>query len=574
MSTVALYQKYRSRTFDEVIGQEYTVRAIRNALKENKVGHAYLFCGPRGTGKTSMARLLARAVNCEHPENRPCNECASCKAAIEGTHPDIIEINAANETHVEDIRELIDRARLSPMMGKHKIYIIDEVHQLSSSAASALLKTLEEPPEHVIFILATTDPQKLLKTIISRCQRFDFSKVDADKIRDHLLNIADKEGFTLESEAALKIAELADGGMRDSLSILEQARAYGEGVITEATIDSIFGLASAGEKIGFLEDIFAGRLEEVLHRITSCESHGVDIRRLTSDLITALKDGIIWQYTGNESLLHTLNETYAKQVAVRSPRALLEMIEVLMKAEERYRSAQSVSAVFEIACLELMTQKDSAPAYAATPAPAPAPSSSPAPSSATPAPASVNAPAAQAVSETPAEEKQETKADAAETADEVPDYTTEEILSILVQCNKNEKANAENVIRDINRSITMDRNSAVLRQLELRAAGEDAVLFTGALAAVHLLRQEENNRGLYECLQAHGLDRMPFAVTVDQYEAAVKEFRPRYANGTLPEKMAIERWQKQEETTAEVSAEESVMNLFGKENVEVIDEGE
>ena len=153
MSSIALYQKYRSQSFDELVGQEYVVRAVRNAVAENKVGHAYLFCGPRGTGKTSMARLLARAVNCEHPEKAPCNECDNCKAAIEGTHPDIIEINAANETHVEDIRDLIERARLSPMMGKHKIYIIDEVHQLSSSAASALLKTLEEPPEHVIFIL-------------------------------------------------------------------------------------------------------------------------------------------------------------------------------------------------------------------------------------------------------------------------------------------------------------------------------------------------------------------------------------------------------------------------------------
>ncbi|MBR3347465.1 MAG: DNA polymerase III subunit gamma/tau, partial [Solobacterium sp.] len=286
MSSIALYQKYRSQSFDELVGQEYVVRAIRNAVKENKVGHAYLFCGPRGTGKTSMARLLARAVNCSHPESAPCNECDNCKAAIEGSHPDIIEINAANETHVEDIRDLIDRARLSPMMGKHKIYIIDEVHQLSSSAASALLKTLEEPPEHVIFILATTDPQKLLKTIISRCQRFDFSKVDAAKIQNHLLGIAEKEGFTLEPEAALKIAELADGGMRDSLSILEQARAYGAGEITESTIDSIFGLASSGEKIALLEDIFNGNLEGVLQRVESCETHGVDIRRLTEDLIT------------------------------------------------------------------------------------------------------------------------------------------------------------------------------------------------------------------------------------------------------------------------------------------------
>ena len=192
MSKLALYQKYRSSSFDEVVGQEVTVRTIQNAIKTNQVGHAYLFCGPRGTGKTTMARLLAKAVNCENPESAPCEQCANCKAAIEGTHPDIIEINAANETHVEDIRDLIERSKLAPMMGKHKVYIIDEVHQLSSAASSALLKTLEEPPENVIFILATTDPQKLLPTIISRCQQFNFFKIRTDQIQNHLLNIAEK----------------------------------------------------------------------------------------------------------------------------------------------------------------------------------------------------------------------------------------------------------------------------------------------------------------------------------------------------------------------------------------------
>ena len=558
MSSIALYQKYRSQSFDELVGQEYVVRAIRNAVKENKVGHAYLFCGPRGTGKTSMARLLARAVNCSHPESAPCNECDNCKAAIEGSHPDIIEINAANETHVEDIRDLIDRARLSPMMGKHKIYIIDEVHQLSSSAASALLKTLEEPPEHVIFILATTDPQKLLKTIISRCQRFDFSKVDAAKIQNHLLGIAEKEGFTLEPEAALKIAELADGGMRDSLSILEQARAYGAGEITESTIDSIFGLASSGEKIALLEDIFNGNLEGVLQRVESCETHGVDIRRLTEDLITALKDGLIFQYTNKEGLLHSLSRQHAETVSQRSASELLTMIEVLMKAQERYRNAQSVSSVFEIACLELIAGGGEEPQPVSPVRKKPA-----------------RAKSEPAVTEPESEQPAPNEPPAAPVVDVPQELSVDDVLALLVQCNKAEKQIAEEGLRALGAGPMMDRYTASLRQLDLKAAGKDVLLFTASEAVVHMVSEEAFNRELYTVLKNHTLDRMPFVITRGRYEEAVNAFRVRSKDHTLPEPKAIERWQElvQNDDQAE-RTEESVMNLFGKENVEVIDEGD
>ena len=574
MSTIALYQKYRSQSFDELVGQEYVVRAVRNAVAENKVGHAYLFCGPRGTGKTSMARLLARAVNCEHPEQAPCNACDNCKAAIEGTHPDIIEINAANETHVEDIRDLIERARLSPMMGKHKIYIIDEVHQLSSSAASALLKTLEEPPEHVIFILATTDPQKLLKTIISRCQRFDFSKVDAPKIQAHLLSIAEQEGFTLEEAAALKIAELADGGMRDSLSILEQARAYGAGTITEETIDSIFGLASSGEKIALLEDIFTGNLEGVLKRTESCEKHGVDIRRLCQDLITALKDGLIYQYTSNAALLRALSEEHAKTIAAQSSSVLLQDIEILMKAQERFRNAQSVSSVFEIACLELITKgtQEEVETQPAKPKPKPA-KRKPEPAGKQPEP----------VKETPAEKPAEPEpAPAAKPVSddkpEEPEWNEldgEDVLRLLVQCDKASKANAEAILQKLEASPAMDRYSASLRQMSLKAAGNDVLLFTASDAVMHMAMEEAFNRQLYETLKAEGIDAMPYVIGNGRYDEAVTQFRIRQREKSLPEKRSIQRWTKpQEDTLKEDHTEQSVMDLFGEDIVEVIDKGE
>ena len=581
MSSIALYQKYRSQSFDELVGQEYVVRAVRNAVAENKVGHAYLFCGPRGTGKTSMARLLARAVNCEHPEKAPCNECDNCKAAIEGTHPDIIEINAANETHVEDIRDLIERARLSPMMGKHKIYIIDEVHQLSSSAASALLKTLEEPPEHVIFILATTDPQKLLKTIISRCQRFDFSKVDAPKIQAHLLSIAEQEGFTLEAEAALKIAELADGGMRDSLSILEQARAYGAGTITEETIDSIFGLASSGEKIALLEDIFTGNLEGVLKRTESCEKHGVDIRRLCEDLITALKDGLIYQYTRNGTLLRALSEEHAQTIAAQPASVLLEDIEVLMKAQERFRNAQSVSSVFEIACLELITK--SAQGESEVLSAKPAPKNRPEPAKRKPEKPETKELALETAE--PVDEPRPVQLDAVEEAPvkqkekpDEPEWTEleeEDVLRLLVQCDKASKADAEAILQRLEASPAMDRYSASLRQMSLKAAGKDVLLFTAGDAVMHMAMEEAFNRQLYETLKAEGIDAMPYVIGTRRYDDAVAQFRVRLKEKSLPEKMAVKRWTKpQEEAPREDHTEQSVMDLFGEDIVEVIDGGE
>ncbi len=569
MSRLALYQKYRSQSFEEVIGQEYVVRSVRNAVRGEKVGHAYLFCGPRGTGKTSMARLLARAVNCENPKQAPCGHCANCLASIEGTHPDIIEINAANETHVEDIRDLIDRARLSPMMGRHKIYIIDEVHQLSTSAASALLKTLEEPPEHVIFILATTDPQKLFNTIISRCQRFDFSKVDPQSISRHLLDIAGKEGFSLEVPAAEKIAELADGGMRDALSILEQASSYSGDTVTEKAINEIFGLASTSEKIGLLDDIFDQNLEGILTRIRNSEEHGIDLKRLTSDLCEALKEGVIWHYTKNPSLLHSLNQTQAEHIASKAAAGrLLDMTEVLMKASERYRSTQSTATVFELACMELIAVREPVEKIAYKKE------------------TIEEKPLIKPVNENtvivqenmhadePAVEEENSPAEQTEPA-QVSEPTVGDVLNILVQCNKACRSEDQDKLNELLGGIQMNRYIGALRQAELKASGPDCLLFVCRTQAfVNKICEEEFNEGLYHYLNDNGLDKVPFAVSQSLYEEAVAEFRRLMLEKNLPEAVKISKYRKEVIEDEEPKPEDAVFALFGRENVEVIDEGE
>ena len=557
MQKEALYQKYRSQTFDEVVGQQYVVRSIKNAVKEGKVGHAYLFCGPRGTGKTSMARLLARAVNCENKENAPCGKCANCLAAVNGTHPDIIEINAANETHVEDIRDLIERARLSPMMGLHKVYIVDEVHQLSSSAASALLKTLEEPPEHVIFILATTDPQKLLPTIISRCQRFDFSKIKNEDIKNHLLYVAKQENVVLEDDAAEKLAILADGGMRDSLSMLEQAIAYTSGNITDEAIDEIYGLTSTTEKINFLNALHEKDIPFILEHIEMFEEKGIDFKRLTSELISIIKESVIYQKTNKESLLRILNTDDAKKAidVIEQP---FEMIDLFMKALEMYRSAQSVTNVFEIACLKITCMNDIQKELNTTTK-------------------KVTLAKSKVVQETPVIETeeivQEEEPVVIQKVDEIV-VTQDMLLGILVQCNKEEKAEDTKILNDLTNSVMMNKYIASLRQIKIAASGKDCILFSStAQAVVNTLNEKTMNKEFYFFLKEAGIDKVPYIVLEKNYVDAVNEFVEKRKTNSLPVALKVERYkleEKKEEKGETPDTETKLRNLFG-EDLQVYD---
>ncbi len=583
MSKIALYQKYRSATFEEVVGQEYIVKSIKNAIRSHKVGHAYLFCGPRGTGKTTMARLLAKAVNCDHPEKAPCGECENCIAANNGTHPDIIEINAANETHVEDIRDLIERSRLAPMQGKHKIYIIDEVHQLSSAASSALLKTLEEPPENVIFILATTDPQKLLPTIISRCQRYDFTKVRKDQIRDHLLGIAEKENITLEPEAAELIAVLAEGGMRDALSIMDQCASYTGDEITVEAIDRIYGLTTTSEKVELIKDVLNCNLEGILERIRQYEQRGIDLQRFTDGLLDVMKDTAVYANTHKTALLKVLTGEEAEEIGnMASPSACMHIAEELISARDRFRFAQSAVTVFEVVCLKLATEDRNPPAVSFQPAKPVVKEEKPAVRIQPPeVPVS-------AVKEEPAPAEEIPSADIeneAETmpsspvSDMIPASAFEEggkiafdLLELLVQCRKDEKKTDEELYDHVYAMMDLisRKYTALLHDTKIGASGKDClILVCSNTAAADRINDRKMNEELYRFVKKRiGIDKMIFAVTESQFKEASRTFRTLMHSNQLPEACHIERYP--EEEKREETAEEKIKALFGAENVEII----
>ena len=372
MAYKALYRTYRPSTFDEVAGQEHIVKTLKNALATGKLAHAYLFAGPRGTGKTTMAKLLAKALNCDEGIGHQCNECKNCKAIIDGTHPDVLELDAASNNGVDEIRDLIDKVKYGTILGRYKVYIIDEVHMLSTGAFNALLKTLEEPPEHVIFILATTEPHKILPTILSRCQRYDFTKLSDKDIKNRLKAVLENEGVAYNEEAIDIIISLADGGMRDALSILDQVLAYSQNKLDVQDILDIFALESKEEKLALLNSIINKDVPNVLSRINRYFSLGTDIKRLTDDLLLILKDILIYQSSRNISCLEVLTEDEAKMFfKYLDIDETMKMIDVIMSAQKDFKNVSSIVPLFEVTILKLITAKKDGTYMEEKPAPAP-----------------------------------------------------------------------------------------------------------------------------------------------------------------------------------------------------------
>ena len=352
MSYKALYRSYRPQTFGEVAGQEHIVTTLKNAIKENRISHAYLFAGPRRTGKTTVAKLLAKALNCTG-ENPPCDQCPNCKAITVGEHPDVIEIDAASNNGVDEVRDLIDKVKYAPINGKYKVYIIDEVHMMSTGAFNALLKTLEEPPAHIVFVLATTEPHKILPTIISRCQRFDFKKVENHDIISRLEYVLKSENKKYELPALESVAKLAEGGMRDALSILEQCLAYNNELTVES-VNMVYGLLSMDNKISFIKQLLSKDIKGVLTSLDNMLSGSIDIKRLTFDLVDVLKDIIIYKNTQDVSILFVLTQQDVDNLA---PYILVEeafeIIDILIEASSHYSQSLDANTYFELAMLKI-----------------------------------------------------------------------------------------------------------------------------------------------------------------------------------------------------------------------------
>ena len=354
MAYQALYRKYRPTNFDEVVGQTHIIQTLKNAIVQNRIAHAYLFCGPRGTGKTSIAKIFAKTLNCTNSQDAPCGVCENCKMAANGSHPDIIEIDAASNNGVDEVRNLIDKVKYAPMQGKYKIYIIDEVHMMTSGAFNALLKTIEEPPAHVIFIFATTEPNKVLPTLISRCQRFDFNKVSMHDIKYRLSVVCKNEGIEIDENGLTLIAQLADGGMRDALSILDQCVAYCSSHIDVNDIRKIYGVVTS-EDIGKLfYSVYKKDVDSFVKDIQKYSDMGMDIKRLTADFIHMLKDSLILDYSENSTLVSDMNKDMIRKYFKLAPiNFRIKCMEELMDTYNKYTYASNALDYLEASLLKI-----------------------------------------------------------------------------------------------------------------------------------------------------------------------------------------------------------------------------
>ncbi|EMW5360012.1 DNA polymerase III subunit gamma/tau [Enterococcus faecalis] len=356
MAYQALYRVWRSQRFDDVVGQKAITQTLKNAIVQKKTSHAYLFTGPRGTGKTSAAKIFAKAINCKHSQDgEPCNVCETCVAITEGRLNDVIEIDAASNNGVEEIRDIRDKAKYAPTQAEYKVYIIDEVHMLSTGAFNALLKTLEEPPQNVIFILATTEPHKIPLTIISRTQRFDFKRISTQDIVDHMAHIMQEMALDYEEQALYVIGRAAEGGMRDALSILDQTISFSDEKVTLEDAMQVTGSLTYEMMDHYIQCCVAGDVERALEGLESILGEGKEARRFLEDLLLYCRDLLMYQQAPKllAEKAGTLTEVF-KELATQTPaEKIYQLIQILSDTQNEIRFTNNANIYLEVATVKL-----------------------------------------------------------------------------------------------------------------------------------------------------------------------------------------------------------------------------
>ena len=343
----SFYQKYRPKKFSEIIGQDYIVKTLINSIKLKRIGHVYVFGGPKGIGKTTIAKIFSKAINCENFHDDICNDCSNCQLINNNQTTDILELDAASNSGVENIRTILENSKFLPAQLKYKVYIIDEAHMLSNSAWNAFLKTLEEPPMNVVFIFATTEVYKIPATILSRCQCFEFSRLSAKQIENLLVHVTKKENIKISPHAIKTIVNLSEGSARDSLSILEQVSLFTNNDITDSSLYELFGLLNIDEKIKFISLILENNIEEIIKKINEYEEKGINFSRLVLDIGNILLEVLIYEQTKNVNLLSILNVANIFLLKIKSD-ILIDLIKLSQKNFNEIKKAEDVKFAFQI----------------------------------------------------------------------------------------------------------------------------------------------------------------------------------------------------------------------------------